>query len=242
MQDPSPFLANLGILKTIQAWPSIRGMDDLLETVLSHILDFLHVWQAEILLCNSHHDLILRDCAQGSSRERMRLLSGIANIMSNAIENINLYRQSLLEKRKTVFLIQSISEYKGNQDLKKNLKLFIEKHTEFINDPYLIHLSLFCNEALLFQQIFGDRLGLSLTHRILEAYKGQIWFCHNPSRHLTNGIRQKIAGLEQPPGKGIAFHVLLPIKVHLARRARNVSPQTVSSEIHEDNRGEDHPR
>ncbi|MBA2883116.1 hypothetical protein HNR65_003473 [Desulfosalsimonas propionicica] len=46
---------------------------------------------------------IWSDCARGSNRERMRLLSGIADIMGNTIENIKLHRQSLVEKKDHFF-------------------------------------------------------------------------------------------------------------------------------------------
>ncbi|MCF8025237.1 MAG: hypothetical protein K9K82_07095 [Desulfobacteraceae bacterium] len=58
MRDPSPFLANPRILKTIHACPSIRATDDLFETALSHIPDFFQVRQAESFLYNSHHNFI----------------------------------------------------------------------------------------------------------------------------------------------------------------------------------------
>ena len=58
MRDPSPFLANPRILKTIHACPSIRATDDLFETALSHIPDFLQVRQAESFPYNSHHNFI----------------------------------------------------------------------------------------------------------------------------------------------------------------------------------------
>jgi hypothetical protein len=149
MRDPSPFLANLRILKTIHAWPSIRATDDLYDficlcnarnhrfcgakdpSVSQKVLGTPNVSLGKIrsagqdlagtmhligeyltlrmplemllfVLTVSKKQLIkvlvvLSDWAQGSSRERMRLLSGIADIMGNTIENINLYRQSLMQ-------------------------------------------------------------------------------------------------------------------------------------------------
>lgn len=155
MRDPSPFLANLRILKTIHAWPSIRAMDDLYDfirlcnarnhrfcgtkepSVSQNVLGTPNVYLGKIRsagqdLAGAMHLIgehftpgiplgtllfvlmvpkkqlikvlgIWSDCARGSSRERMRLLSGIADIMGNTIKNIKLHRQSLVEKKDHFF-------------------------------------------------------------------------------------------------------------------------------------------
>ena len=64
--------------------------------------------------------------------ENLRLLSGVANIMGMAIENMNLYRLSMQKKREGDFLIGSIAQFNKKLDLKKTLKSVVEKSTIFI--------------------------------------------------------------------------------------------------------------
>lgn len=61
-----------------------------------------------------------------------RLLSGIANIMGLAIENMNLYRQSQQKKKESAFLVNSMSNFNQKLDLKKTLTSIVEKGAEFI--------------------------------------------------------------------------------------------------------------
>ena len=94
MRDPSPFLANPRILKTIHACPSIRATDDLFETALSHIPDFFQVRQAESFPYNSHHNFIClfnarshRFCGAKEPSVSQRLL-GTPNVYLEKIRSI----------------------------------------------------------------------------------------------------------------------------------------------------------
>lgn len=61
----------------------------------------------------------------------LRLLSGMANIMALAIENMQLYRQSLQKKSEAAFLFHSIVKFNETLNLKAVLKSVAEKGAEF---------------------------------------------------------------------------------------------------------------
>lgn len=75
---------------------------------------------------------LLRESTEPFDRAGLRLLSGMANIMGMAIENKNLYRQSLQKKDEAAFLFQSIVKFNEKLDIKETLKSIAEKSTEFI--------------------------------------------------------------------------------------------------------------
>ena len=66
------------------------------------------------------------------NQDDFRLLSGIANIMGMAIENMNLYRQSQQKKKESAFLVNSMSTFNQKLDLEKTLASIVEKGAEFI--------------------------------------------------------------------------------------------------------------
>ena len=66
------------------------------------------------------------------NQDDFRLLSGIANIMGMAIENMNLYRQSQQKKKEAAFLVNSMSTFNQKLDLEKTLTAIVEKGAEFI--------------------------------------------------------------------------------------------------------------
>ena len=66
------------------------------------------------------------------NQDDLRLLSGIANIMGMAIENMNLYRQSQQKKKESAFLVNSMSTFNQKLDLEKTLTSIVEKGAEFI--------------------------------------------------------------------------------------------------------------
>jgi len=66
------------------------------------------------------------------NQDDFRLLSGIANIMGMAIENMNLYRQSQQKKKESAFLVNSMSTFNQKLDLEKTLTSVVEKGAEFI--------------------------------------------------------------------------------------------------------------
>lgn len=61
----------------------------------------------------------------------LRLLSGMANIMALAIENMQLYRQSVQKKSEAAFLFHSIVKFNETLDLTAVLKSVAEKGAEF---------------------------------------------------------------------------------------------------------------
>ncbi|MGD9274260.1 MAG: GAF domain-containing protein [Desulfobacterales bacterium] len=75
---------------------------------------------------------ILHATIRPFNQDDYRLLSGIANIMGMAIENMNLYRQSQQKKKEAAFLVNSMSTFNKKLDLEKTLTSIVEKGAEFI--------------------------------------------------------------------------------------------------------------
>jgi PAS domain S-box-containing protein len=76
--------------------------------------------------------IILHATVSSFDQDDFRLLSGIANIMGMAVENMNLYRQSQQKKKEAAFLVNSMSTFNQKLDLKKTLTSVVEKSAEFI--------------------------------------------------------------------------------------------------------------
>jgi PAS domain S-box-containing protein len=74
------------------------------------------------------------------NQDDFRLLSGIANIMGMAIENMNLYRQSQQKKKESAFLVKSMSTFNQKLDLEKTLTSIVEKGAEFIGSHCQVYL------------------------------------------------------------------------------------------------------
>jgi len=83
---------------------------------------------------------LLREAKEPFDHAGLRLLSGMANIMGMAIENKNLYRQSLQKKDEAAFLFQSIVNFNAKLDLKETLKSVSEKGVEFIGKNCRLYL------------------------------------------------------------------------------------------------------
>jgi PAS domain S-box-containing protein len=76
--------------------------------------------------------IILHATVRPFNQDDVRLLSGIANIMGMAIENMNLYRQSQQKKKEAAFLVNSMSTFNQKLDLEKTLTSIVAKGAEFI--------------------------------------------------------------------------------------------------------------
>ncbi len=83
---------------------------------------------------------LLHEAKEPFDHAGLRLLSGMANIMGMAIENKNLYRQSLQKKDEAAFLFQSIVKFNEKLDLKVTLKSVAEKCVEFIGKKCRLYL------------------------------------------------------------------------------------------------------
>lgn len=70
----------------------------------------------------------------------LRLLSGMANIMGMAIENMALYRQSIQKKNETDFLFRSIVKFNKTLDLKATLTSVAEKGVEYCGVSSRVYL------------------------------------------------------------------------------------------------------
>ncbi|MFZ0612971.1 MAG: ATP-binding protein [Desulfobacterales bacterium] len=76
--------------------------------------------------------IILQTTVRPFEPDDLRLLSGIANIMGMAVENMNLFRQSQQNKKEAAFLIGSMSTFNQKLELEKTLTAVVEKGAEFI--------------------------------------------------------------------------------------------------------------
>jgi PAS domain S-box-containing protein len=70
----------------------------------------------------------------------LRLLSGMANIMGMAIENMALYRQSIQKKNEIDFLFRSIVKFNKTLDLKATLTSVAEKGVEYCGVSSRVYL------------------------------------------------------------------------------------------------------
>jgi PAS domain S-box-containing protein len=73
-------------------------------------------------------------------QDNLRLLSGVANIMAMAIENMRLYRESQQKKKEAAFLVNSILKFNQNLDLELTLKSIAEKGGEFFGRQCRVYL------------------------------------------------------------------------------------------------------
>jgi PAS domain S-box-containing protein len=83
---------------------------------------------------------LLQESTETFDHAGLRLLSGMANIMSMAIENKNLYRHSLQKHDEAAFLFQSIVKFNAKLDLKETLKSVSEKGAEFFGNRCRLYL------------------------------------------------------------------------------------------------------
>lgn len=84
--------------------------------------------------------LLLHRSAEKFNQSSLRLLSGMANIMAMAIENMNLYRQTEQKKKEAAFLISSIARFHKKLDLKETLKSVAEEGAKFIGEQCQVYL------------------------------------------------------------------------------------------------------
>jgi PAS domain S-box-containing protein len=76
--------------------------------------------------------ILLFESNEHFNQERLRLLSGMANIMSMGIDNMNLFQQSEQKKSEAEFLVRSVARFNESLDLKKTLKTVTKRGVEFV--------------------------------------------------------------------------------------------------------------
>ncbi|MGE5842292.1 MAG: GAF domain-containing protein, partial [Deltaproteobacteria bacterium] len=77
--------------------------------------------------------LLLLNHSNGSfSQDQLRLLSGVANIMGMAIENMSFYHQTEQKMRESAFLVRSIAKFNAKLDLAETLRSVAEKSADLI--------------------------------------------------------------------------------------------------------------
>lgn len=84
--------------------------------------------------------LLLSDQPGGLAQDDLRLLSGLAGILSMAVENLNLFRRSEQEKRQSAFLLSSVAKFNERLDLKKTLLSVAQKGAEFLGEGFPVYL------------------------------------------------------------------------------------------------------
>lgn len=84
--------------------------------------------------------LLLYKSSESFSQSSLRLLSGMANIMGMAVENMSLYRQSEQKKREAAFLVSSIKRFHKKLDLKKTLKSVAEEGARLTGEQCEVYL------------------------------------------------------------------------------------------------------
>ncbi len=84
--------------------------------------------------------LLLHRSEKIFNQSSLRLLSGMANIMAMAIENMKLYRQTEQKKKEAAFLVSSIARFHKKLDLKETLKSVAEEGAKFIGEQCQVYL------------------------------------------------------------------------------------------------------
>ena len=84
--------------------------------------------------------ILLHESMEPFNQARLRLLSGMANIMAMGIDNMNLFKQSEQKKREAEFLVRSIARFNASLDLKKTLKSVTKKGIEFVGPDCQVFL------------------------------------------------------------------------------------------------------
>jgi PAS domain S-box-containing protein len=84
--------------------------------------------------------ILLYTTARAPGFATLRLLSGMANIMAMAIENMQLYNQSVQKKSEAAFLFQSIVKFNETLNLNAVLKSVAEKGAEFCGPPTRVYV------------------------------------------------------------------------------------------------------
>ena len=84
--------------------------------------------------------ILLHDSAEPFNHAGLRLLSGMANIMAMAIENMDLFRENEQKKEEAEFLVHSIARFNENLDLEETLKSVAEKGVEFMGPHCQVYL------------------------------------------------------------------------------------------------------
>ena len=84
--------------------------------------------------------ILLHDSPEPFNQAGLRLLSGMANIMAMAIENMDLFRENEQKKEEAEFLVRSIARFNENLDLEETLKSVAEKGAEFMGPDCRVYL------------------------------------------------------------------------------------------------------
>ena len=84
--------------------------------------------------------ILLHESMEPFNQARLRLLSGMANIMAMSIDNMNLFKQSEQKKSEAEFLVRSIAGFNASLDLKKTLKSVTKKGIEFVGPDCRVFL------------------------------------------------------------------------------------------------------
>ena len=84
--------------------------------------------------------ILLHESMEPFNPAKLRLLSGVANIMAMGIDNMNLFQQCKQKKSEAEFLVRSIIRFNDSLDLKKILKSVTKKGVEFFGPDCRVFL------------------------------------------------------------------------------------------------------
>lgn len=160
------------------------------------------------------------------NQDDLRLLSGIANIMGMAIENMNLYRQSQQKKKESAFLVSSMSTFNQKLDIEKTLTSIVEKGAEFIGPHSQVFL--FSETKIPMIQYTNkkpdrhSKVRLKTFDRIqpevLKSLYKQMIFKRRPSLINDIGRSRKIRADVKPYFVSKKVHSILLVPLKLSRK------------------------
>jgi len=84
--------------------------------------------------------ILLHESMEPFNPAKLRLLSGVANIMAMGIDNMNLFQQCKQKKSEAEFLVRSIIRFNDSLNLKKILKSVTKKGVEFFGHDCRVFL------------------------------------------------------------------------------------------------------
>ena len=160
------------------------------------------------------------------NQDDFRLLSGIANIMGMAIENMNLYRQSQQKKKESAFLVSSMSTFNQKLDIEKTLTSVVEKGAEFIGPQSQVFL--FSETKIPMIQFTNKKPDRQSTVRLktferilpeaLKSFYKQMIFQRRPSLINDIGRSRKIRADVKPYFVSKKVHSILLVPLKLSRK------------------------
>jgi PAS domain S-box-containing protein len=160
------------------------------------------------------------------NQDDFRLLSGIANIMGMAIENMNLYHQSQQKKKESAFLVSSMSTFNQKLDIKQTLTSIVEKGAEFIGPHSQVYLFSetkipmihYTNKKPDHHSTVQLKTFDRIQPEVLKSFYKQMIFQRRPSLINNIGRSRKIRADIKPYFVSKKVHSILLVPLKLSRK------------------------